>query len=166
MKRTSILVLGLGLLLLGAGCQKQPTVTTNTSRNTNVPATNTAATNTAVVNTIDPCSFLTQAEAEAVFGKAAKAPEARGTACRYDTVDATKFFDLTTENGTPADFENRKNLCDTAAQPVTGLGPTSCSANNTVVVLKNNVLLTLVAGGVFDQGQLQGLAVTAASRIP
>lgn len=162
-----VLLLASVLLLVGAACQKQTRVATNTtSGNTNISATNSAAKNTATASTIDPCSLITKGEAEAVFGKPAQQPELKGTACRYDTADKTKFFDLTAKSGTGADFETMKNLCDRTAQPVAGLGTTSCSANNTVVVLKNTVLMTLIAGGVFNQDQLKGLAVTAASRIP
>lgn len=171
-----VLLLAFVLLLVGAACQKQTRVATNTaSGTTNVststsggagPVGNSAATNTALASTIDPCSLITKGEAEAVFGKPAQESEFKGAACRYDTVDKTKFFDLTAKSGTGADFETMKNLCDSTAQAVAGLGTTSCSANNTVVMLKNTVLMTLIAGGVFNQDQLKGLAVTAASRIP
>ncbi len=165
-------MLGLAILLLGAACQKKPATTTNA----NAAVTNSAAANVANVNgatppatptsTMDPCTLITKAEAEAVFERPAAEPELKGTACHYDTADKTKFFDLTSKAGTSADFETMKNLCDSSTQPVSGLGDSSCTANNTVVVLKNNVLMTLIAGGVFSQGQLRSLAVIAVSRLP
>lgn len=165
MKHTPLILIGLGLLLLGAACGKRTSTNTNTVvRNTNVArAVNTAITNTA--SSLDPCTLLTPAEAAAVFGRAGKTPTRTGPTCRYDTDDSTKFFDLTAKSGTAADFTSMQALCDRPDQPVSGLGQTSCAANNTVVGLKNGYLITLIAGGVFDQGQLQNLAVTAAQRI-
>lgn len=162
MKYTRLIVTGIGLMVIGAACGKTSITTTG---NANGQAANSAVTNTVVANTINPCSLITPDEAAAVFGKPAKAPEVKGTACRYDTVDASKFFDLTAKPGTTADFEVMKNACEPGAEPVTGLDATSCAANNTVVVLKNSIVMTIIAGGVFDQAQLKDLAVTAAGRI-
>lgn len=156
----------LAFVLLGAACQKKTPVTTTASNSNTVTANTNTSANTAVASVINPCSLLTQGEAASAFGKTAAVPAMKGNACRYDTADASKFFDLTAKSGIDADFETMKNLCDSPAQPVTGLGATSCTANNTVVLLKNDVLMTLIAGGVFDQDQLRGLAVTAAGRIP
>lgn len=158
--KTRILFSVGAFLLLGVACQRRATP----NKPVSTPV-NSQTTNTATANTIDPCLLLTQAEAESVFGKAAQTPVVKGTACRYDTVDATKFFDLTAKAGTSSNFETMKNLCGSTTQPVAGLGDTSCAANNTVVVLKNTILMTLIAGGVFDQDQLNSLAVTAANRI-
>lgn len=158
--------MSLSLIVFGAACTKKTVTTVNTAV-TNITTTN--STNTVVTdtfNSVDPCTLLTQAEAEAVFGRAGKAPAPNGTACRYDTSDSTKFFDLTAKAGTTADYQSMKNLCDASSGPVAGLGDSSCSANNTVVVLRNASLMTLIAGGVFDQAQLQNLAVTAAGRLP
>ncbi len=149
-------------MVIGAACGKTSITTTS---NVNRIPVNSAVTNTVVANTINPCLLITPGEAAAVFGKPAKEPEFKGTVCRYDTVDASKFFDLTAKPGTTADFEVMKNVCEPGAESVIGLGETSCAADNTVVVLKNSVLMTVIAGGVFDQAQLQGLAVTAAGRI-
>ncbi len=115
---------------------------------------------------IDPCSLVTRAEAEAAFGFPAQEPAAKGAVCRYDTVQQTKFFDLTARTGTSKDFESAKNLCGSAPPPVPGLGDNSCSTNNTVVVLAKDVLITIIAGGNFNQDNLAAIAKTAASRVP
>lgn len=164
---TALVLVAIGL----SGCtasspaanQPAPSLANNATNNANV---NTAAVSPTTVIVINPCSLVTQAEAESAFGLPAQAPVQNGTACRYDTVEKSKFFDLTAKSGTSVDFATMKNLCSSPAQPVNGLGETSCSANNTVVVLKNGVLMTLIAGGNFDQDQLRNLAVGAVSRIP
>jgi hypothetical protein len=115
---------------------------------------------------IDPCALVTRAEAEAAFGFPAQEPAAKGAVCRYDTVQQTKFFDLTARTGTSKDFESAKNLCGSSTAPVPGLGDNSCSTNNTVVVLAKDVLITIIAGGNFNQDNLVAVARTAASRVP
>jgi hypothetical protein len=161
------LVVGiLGLALVTAACQQATVTTESREPSTAATAANTAVASTAAASVIDPCSLITKDEAAAIFGKAAIDPKRTGTVCHYDSADQTKFFDLTAKTGTALDFEGLKPLCDDGAAPVTGLGAMSCSANNTVVALKNGILITLIAGGVFDQAQLQRLAVTAVNRIP
>ncbi|MBI5289677.1 MAG: hypothetical protein HY873_11960 [Chloroflexi bacterium] len=117
-------------------------------------------------NTIDPCSLITQSEAESAFGSPALAPEPKGAVCRYDTAEQTKFFDLSARAGGSSDFESLKNLCSSDTQPVAGLGDSSCSANNTIVVLAKGVLISIIAGGVFNQDDLRALAELAVSRLP
>lgn len=157
-------ILIISLVLLGAGCQKQTRVTTNKTISTvNVSTINSIVANTTTsANVIASCSLVTKDEAESTFGQTAQEPELKGMTCRYDTVGKTKFFDLTAKTGTRKDFDN---VCAGLVQPVDGLGDTSCSGNNTVIVLKNGVLMTMIAGGVFNQDQLQDLAVKAVSRI-
>ena len=93
-------------------------------------------------------------------------PEAKGAVCHYDTEKKTKFFDLTARTGTSKDFENIRNTCDSNTQPVAGLGENSCSANNTVVVLTKDVLIFIIAGGVFNRDDLVRLTALAATRVP
>ena len=109
---------------------------------------------------------MTRSEAESAFGSPALEPEAKGPVCHYDTEEKTKFFDLTASAGTGADFESMKNLCASGSPPVAGLGDSSCSANNTVVVLAKGVLISIIAGGVFAQDDLQSLAGLAVARLP
>ena len=118
------------------------------------------------VNGIAPCSLITRSEAESALGSPALEPEAKGAVCHYDTEKKTKFFDLTARTGTSKDFENMRNTCDSNTQPVAGLGDDSCSANNTVVVLTKDVLIFIIAGGVFNQDDLVRLTVLAVTRIP
>ncbi len=148
------------LILLGAGCAPAA------SRPAATPPSVERAAAPSPVSTVDPCSLITQGEAATAFGVAAQAPVRKGTACRYDTVEQTKFFDVTATAGTRATFEDMKNLCDSGTQPVSGLGATSCSANNTVVMLKGSTLVTIIAGGNFVQENLARLAASAAARIP
>ena len=139
-----------------------------------IPASRTASAATSVPTSsalngaasLDPCAFVTRSEAEAAFGLAAQEPAAKGAVCHYDTVEKTKFFDLTVRKGTSKDFENSKNLCGSGTEPVPGLGGNSCSTNNTVVVLTRDVLIYIIAGGNFDQDNLKALAETAAARVP
>lgn len=166
--RQFIITFGIALLLLGAACQKKTPAATPANNDT-VNGSITAdpvPTNTAAASTVDPCSLITRNEAEGIFGRTAAEPVRKGTTCRYDTADTTKFFDLLVRSGIDADFETMKGLCGSTLQPVTGLGASSCSANNTVVVLTKGILMSLIAGGVFDQGQLKDLVVTASGRIP
>ena len=165
--KLSLIVFGGALAVLLSACTpatNSPVNTTvNTANSVMANGTNVASSNTA--NSIDPCSLITQAEAASAFGLPAQIPEPKGTVCRYDTVEQSKFFDLTAKAGTSSDFETMQNLCSTT-ELVDGLGATSCSANNTIVVLKNGILMTIIAGGNFDQDQLRGLAVIAVGRIP
>jgi len=143
--------------------------TSTTSAPTSRPAAAATAPPTASSSSapgIDPCSLVTRAEAEAAFGRPAQEPVAKGAVCRYDTVEQTKFFDLTARTGTRTDFESAKNLCGSSTEPVPGLGDNSCSTNNTVVVLAKDVLITIIAGGNFSQDNLVAVAKTAASRVP
>ena len=117
-------------------------------------------------NDIAPCSLITRSEAESALGSPALEPEAKGAVCHYDTEKKTKFFDLTARTGTSKDFENMRNTCDSNTQPVAGLGENSCSANNTVVVLTKDVLIFIIAGGVFNRDDLVRLTALAATRVP
>ncbi len=160
---------GIILATVGAGCggdessRTAPTRTIPTQSATAAPrATPTSDTGSSIA----PCSLITRSEAESALGTPALAPEAKGAVCHYDTEEKTKFFDLTARTGTTKDFENMRNTCGSTTQPVAGLGEHSCSANNTVVVLTKDVLISIIAGGVFNQDDLVRLTAVASARIP
>lgn len=157
------------LATVAAGCGgDDPGRTTPSGTSTaQLAATTPQATPPSVTgNGIAPCSLITRGEAESAFGSPALQPEPKGAVCHYDTEEKTKFFDLTAKTGSGKDFENMKNLCSADTQPVAGLGDSSCSANNTVVVLTKDVLISIIAGGVFRQDDLTTLAGIAITRLP
>ena len=165
MKRTTVrlgisILSGVILAMVAVGCgggksgTTAPTpasVTTapSTTKTTTAPPQATSSSDAG--NNIAACSLITRSEAEPALGSPALEPEAKGAVCHYDTEKKTKCFDLTARTGTSSDFENMRNLCGSSTQPVAGLGDSSCSANNTVVVLTKNVLIYIIAGGVFNR---------------
>lgn len=56
--------------------------------------------------------------------------------------------------------------CDGDSPPVAGLEDASCSAANTVVALWKGILISIIAGGYFNQDDLKSLAVLAVNRLP
>jgi Protein of unknown function (DUF3558) len=156
----------LATVAAGCGGDDPGRTTPSGTSTTQLAATAPQATPPSVTgNGIAPCSLITRGEAESALGSPGLEPEAKGAVCHYDTEKKTKFFDLTARTGTGNDFENMRNLCGSDTQPVAGLGDSSCSANNTAVVLRKDVLIYIIAGGVFNQDDLTSLAGIALTRL-
>jgi len=104
------------------------------------------------------------------LGEPALEPKGSYSSCTYrSSVDEFKEFYLTVEKGGKPTYEaeiTQNHLCGDNPQPVSGLGDSSCSANNTVMVLKKDLVIIIMGTGTYNQDSFKNLAEKAVSRIP
>lgn len=149
-----------------AGCGDSVSITTAPNVSNSYPATQVTQTE----KRLDPCSLITKGEAEAVLGSPALEPKSTSRSCTYhSSVDDLQQFSVTVEQGGKATYETetkQNQACGANPQPVPGLGDSACSANNTVMFLKKDLVIVIMGVGTFDQNSFIGLGEKAANRIP
>ncbi|MBK5226464.1 MAG: hypothetical protein JJD96_07880 [Thermoleophilia bacterium] len=157
---------GVMMTAVVAGCGESASITTAPSLSVSYPTTQVTQTE----KRIDPCSLITKGEAEAVLGNPAIEPKSTSRSCTYhSSVDELQQFSVTVEQGGRGtyDTETKQNqACGANPQPVPSLGNYACSANNTVMFLKKDLVIVIMGVGTFDQNSFIGLGEKAANRIP
>lgn len=157
---------GVMLAAVLAGCGDSVSITTEPNVSYTYPTTQVTQTE----KQIDPCSLITKSEAEAILGSPAMEPRSASRSCTYrSSMDELQQFSVTVEQGGKAtyDTETKQNqACGANPQPVPSLGDSACSANNTVMVLKKDLVVVIMGVGTFDQDSFISLGEKAVSRMP
>jgi len=160
------ILLGVMMAAVVAGCGDSVSNTTAPSVSHSNPTTQVTPTE----KRIDPCSLITKNEAQAVLGGPVTEPKSTSRSCTYQSsVDDLQQFSVTVEQGGKATYETeikQNQACGANPQPVPSLGDSACSANNTVMFLKKDLVIVIMGVGNFDQNSFIGLGEKAANRIP